>query len=581
MDDQLPHQLQTGTTKGPRAHPSRLVIEKGEHAGMVFPLRDAVVSIGRGPENTIQIIDARMSRNHSLIVFNDGAWFVRDQGSKNGTVLNNELIANDRALTHGDSVQIGDTVFVFEQEQRRLVDATGHHSTGLRVMEDDGVVQASAVFNLRDQFPDLTQIGGRAPGSSGDAERLSILYQVADMMSSILDLDVLLDHLVDLIQRYLEPDRVGILLYDEHFDIMLPKVIRRPVDSTEDIVISNAIITRAVTEQAAVLVTDAPHDLRFKASDSVAIQRIQSAICAPLLYKNEGLGVLYLDRRRPLLHYKEEDLKLVALIAHEAALAIANSRLHQRLLEQHAHERELQIARSIQEHLLPREMPELPGFEIAGLSHAAKSVGGDYFDVITLRDGRVLLVIADVSGKGVPAAILLASVRAAVQVESRDLTPGTLMTLVDRLNHMICRDSANNMFVTMLLAILDPATRELTYCNAGHVHPMLRHPDGQITSLETGGCFLGIMPGMPFEEGRVTLPLDSVLLMYTDGVTDTMNEQREMFGTQRLVDSYHAHYRLSAPEFCKRIDAVAGEFRKTADAFDDFTLLVLKILAAN
>jgi sigma-B regulation protein RsbU (phosphoserine phosphatase) len=110
---------------------------------------------------------------------------------------------------------------------------------------------------------------------------------------------------------------------------------------------------------------------------------------------------------------------------------------------------------------------------------------------------------------------------------------------------------------------------------------MLRHPDGQITSLETGGCFLGIMPGMPFEEGRVTLPLDSVLLMYTDGVTDTMNEQREMFGTQRLVDSYHAHYRLSAPEFCKRIDAVAGEFRKTADAFDDFTLLVLKILAAN
>ena len=158
--------------------------------------------------------------------------------------------------------------------------------------------------------------------------------------------------------------------------MLVPKVIRRPDGEEDDIILSNSIVTQAVEERVAVLVSDAPHDLRFQASESIVIHRIHSAICAPLFYKGEVLGVLYLDRRSPAKNYQENDLKLVAGIAKQAAQAIANARLHRRLLLQHVQDRELHIARNIQENLLPRTIPEPPGFQIAGLCRPARQVGG-------------------------------------------------------------------------------------------------------------------------------------------------------------------------------------------------------------
>jgi serine phosphatase RsbU (regulator of sigma subunit) len=551
----------------------RLVVESGEQEGMIFPLRETVVSIGRGPDNTIQIIDTRLSRNHTMMILNDSTWFLRDLKSKNGTLINGEKIEGDRPLAHGDRIQAGDSAFVFEQESAADTGAAG----GLRVSEDEGLVTASHVLEMG-KSPDTQPPG--TPLSADDAKRLSILYRVAEMNSSTLNLDELLDKILDLIQEFLAPDRAGVLLYDEQYDILLPKVIRRPPDSTDDIVISNTIISQAINQQVAILVGDAPRDYRFSASDSIVIQRIHSAMCVPLIYKEEVLGVLYLDRRRPAENYQQSDLKLVVGIANQSSLAIANSRLHYRLLDQHARERELEIAREIQMRLLPTEMPRIPGFQIHGLSEPARMVGGDYFDMIPLSDGRYVIAVADVSGKGVPAAILLASVRAAVQVEVRGIAQTGLRELVDRLNQMICRDTGNSMFVTMVIAILDPVTRTLTYCNAGHVHPLLLRPSGAIESLETGGCLLGVMPGEAYEIGEVTLEPGARLIAYSDGVTDMMNPDQEMFGIGRLLEWLREHGGLSAEETCRRLESATRDFRQGAEPFDDFTLLVLRALDA-
>jgi serine phosphatase RsbU (regulator of sigma subunit) len=565
------------------SNPSRLVIETGENEGMIFPLRESVVSIGRGPDNAIQIIDSHMSRNHTLLILNEGRWFARDLDSKNGTQVNGELTRGDQPLAHGDKLLIGETSFIYEQEPLKARVGADTHSgatTGLRVLKDENeAFVASQLVKLRGELgreDELSSTGFSVP--TRDTERLNALYQVADMISATLDQDELLERVLDVIERFLAPDRAGVLLYDKQYDILLPKIIRRPADTHDDIIISHSIITQAVAEQSAVLVSDAPRDQRFKASDSVVGQRIHCAICAPLICKDEVLGVLYLDRRRPENKYGENDLKLVAGIANQAALAIANSQMHRLLLEQHAQERELEIARSIQQNLLPKSIPNPPGFEISGLSHPARMVGGDYYDVIPLSDGRYVLAIADVSGKGVPAALLIAALRAAVQIEVRAVgSADELVAVVDRLNQMIFRDTNGNMFVTMVLALLDPIESTLTYCNAGHVHPLLCHADGAVESLDTGGCFLGIMPGLAYEHGVVELTPGALLTMYSDGVTDTMNEEQELFGLQRLIDTLITSVEESAEGICCRLDELAGAFRKNAEPFDDFTLLVLKV----
>lgn len=541
---------------------------------MVFPLRETMVSVGRGPDNTIQIIDTRMSRRHMLLLHNAGHWFVRDLGSKNGVIVNGQQVTDEHLLAPGDRIEVGDTIMRFEHETEGAGPADVQPS--MRVQADLDELTPSEVLKLRTGEGDAEDVSPIFGLSPRDDQRLGILYQVAEMTISVLDQDELLDKLIDLIQRFLEPHRAGILLYDEKYEILLPKVIRRPPDSTEDIIISNSIIDKAVTEQAAVLVSDAPSDRRFRASDSIALQRIHSAICTPLVYKGEVLGVLYLDRRRPSESFTPRDLKLVAGIANQAALTIANARLHRRLLAKHAQERELEIARSIQEKLLPREMPELPGYRISGMSRPARIVGGDYFDVITLADGRVMLVVADVSGKGVPAAILLAAVRAAVRVEATRFGNGDLSSFVGRLNDMTYRDTSSNMFVTMVIAVLDPRKRQLTYCNAGHTQPILCARDGHMRTLDIGGCLLGVMPGANYECETLELESGTTVIMYSDGVTDTLNQAGDAYGAQQLSDVIASNRHRPAGELCLAINESVEQFQGDAEPFDDVTLLVLQ-----
>ncbi|MCE5230973.1 SpoIIE family protein phosphatase [bacterium] len=560
------------TPKASRAHRSRLVIETGEQVGMIFPLSGPQVTIGRGPDNQIQIIDPRMSRNHTLLVLRDDGWYIRDRGSKNGSLLNAKLVEAEAHLTPGDRIQIGETIFVFERDGEYGADSTG---TGMRVCQDHEPVIPRHIVKLSSED---TPVAPRLVVRSDDAERLSIIYKVMDLTSTLLDVDELMERVVELIEQSLEPDRVGILLYDQEHAVLLPKLIRRPASSNEDIIISNSIISQAISDQVALLVGDASTDNRFNIAESIATQQIHSAICAPLMYKNTAQGVIYLDRRRTAQGYTEDDLRLVGGIANQTSIALANSQLHRQLLEQHAHDRELAIARTIQEHLLPRAMPEISGFEIFGFNRPARMVGGDYFDVIPLPDGRMVLAVADVSGKGVPAAILLAEMRTAVQLEMRGLVDNHLCDLMERLNQLICRDSTDNMFVTLMLGVLDPAERRFTYCNAGHVYPLLRAGDGRITTLETGGCLLGVIPGAVYEQDVVDLPPGTMLLIYSDGVTDTMNGQNECFGTQRLIDMFGLLGNQSAEQICRRIDEAALDFSSGTEPFDDFTLLVTKSL---
>lgn len=559
-----------------RTPPCRLVVERGDHPGMIYSLRGSVVTVGRGPENTIQIIDTRISRFHIRFELTNGHWTLRDLQSRNGTQVNGKPIATTVRLIPGDTIQLGNTTLLFERDpESNPADTHSGSSAGVRLAPDDTGLKRSHVIEIPDE--DTEKEISKVVSVPKDTEaRLKSIYQVGKLIQSLLDVDELLNKVMETVCHVLQPTYACIFLRDVKHDILIPKVIHRPEGSTEELIISGTIIQQAMEDKVAVIMEDSQRDKRFKGSDSVAVQRIRSAICAPLISKGEVVGALYFDRRGAEGGYNDSDLEWAVGVANQAALGISVATLHNEMVVKHQRERELEIARSIQMNLLPKAMPKIPGFEFGGLSEPARAVGGDYFDILELPTGDIALAIADVSGKGVPSALLLASVRAALRIESRSLPEDGIIEVMSRLNEIVCQETMSNMFVTMVAGYFEPETRRLTYVNAGHVYPILRHPDGTLVNLESGGSFLGIMPGIDFEKESIKVPDGSLIVFISDGVTDALNAENEIFGNDRLLEFIEKNADMPAQAFCDKLLATVREFTGATEQFDDFTVMVLK-----
>ena len=363
----------------------RLIVESGSDAGMVYTLRDEAVTIGRSASCTIQMADKRASRHHTVLRMQRNSYVAEDLGSKNGTLLNEDPLVGRVLLKSGDRLQVGDTVLVFEREMDsdsfNAVDVSG--SGRVRMVKEE-------ISQSREERRMESSTGASAMPEPVEAgvlrdpfERLKVLYQVADSIRSILNTEELLEHILEILWRVVKPTRGVILLVDEAENILEPVVVRSNSGDNEEITISQGIVERAMSEQVAILVSDAVSDLRFSANESVALSRIRSAICAPLVVKDEVLGVIYVDTQElDLVSYTNDELELLSGIANQAALAISNARLYQQSLQQQALDRELEIARNIQTNLLPKMFPHTPGVDMAAMSLPARKVGGDFYDFI-------------------------------------------------------------------------------------------------------------------------------------------------------------------------------------------------------
>ena len=557
----------------------RLIVESGSDAGMVYILRDEAVTIGRSASCTIQLADKRASRHHTVLRMQRNSYVGEDLGSKNGTLLNEDPLVGRVLLKSGDRLQVGDTVLVFEREHDsdsfNAVDVSG--SGRVRMVKEE--ISAS-----REERRMESSTGSAVMPEPVDAgvlrdpfERLKVLYQVADSIRSILNTEELLEHILEILWRVVKPTRGVILLVDQEENVLEPVVVRSNSGDNEEITISQGIVERAMSEQVAILVSDAVSDLRFSANESVAISRIRSAICAPLVVKEEVLGVIYVDTQElDLVSYTNDELELLSGIANQAALAISNARLYKQSLQQEALDRELEIARNIQTNLLPKMFPHTPGVEMAAMSLPARKVGGDFYDFIRLEDGRIAIVVADVSGKGVAAAILTATIRASVRMETHLGGRHGVAGVVAAVNRWTCRDASNNMFATMFYGVLNPTDMSFEFTNAGHVYPVIFRANGDIIPLETGGCFLGIMELVDYQSDFVTFAPGDMLVIYTDGVTDSHNADDEVFGLDRLMEVARNNREKNAVEIRDAIHAATLQFRGQHEQFDDLTLLVAK-----
>jgi sigma-B regulation protein RsbU (phosphoserine phosphatase) len=288
------------------------------------------------------------------------------------------------------------------------------------------------------------------------------------------------------------------------------------------------------------------------------------------------LGVLAVadkeSRDGRVLDFTPTDARLLSLFANQAAAAIETARLHREALEKERIERELELAATIQRQILPRELPEVPGLEIAARNRPTRQVGGDYFDLFPLSGGRLAFVVADVSGKGVPAALLVSTVHAAIHLQIEDAK--TVADLIGRLDRHLQRYAATRKFLTAFFGLLDTSSGTLRYVSAGHNPALLRRRSGEIELLKATGVPLGMFPNASWKEESVALEQGDLLCVYTDGVSEALNAADEEFGLERLE-------RLLAPEapvedLCRSVFDAVEAFAADVPQYDDQTLLLVR-----
>jgi serine phosphatase RsbU (regulator of sigma subunit) len=300
-------------------------------------------------------------------------------------------------------------------------------------------------------------------------------------------------------------------------------------------------------------------------------------LAVPLQTDDRVIGLIYLDSPHFVHEFTKDDLNLLTVMANVAAIRIEHTRLAEVEQAERALARDLQQAAVIQQGLLPTSAPVVPGVDLAGYNAACRTVGGDYYDFISYPDGRVAMLVGDVAGKGMPAALLMSSLQARVQVLFDD--PTNLAALVTRLNRIITTNCPSNRFISFFIAVLDPKTNELAYVNAGHNPPLLVHKDGTLQKLEGTGLILGILPIAQYEQQTCRLEPGDVVVLFSDGVTEaTRPDVDEEFGEDRLAQALAELKDDSARSIIESINQRVFDFTRGAPPADDITLVVAKRL---
>ncbi|MCI0621300.1 MAG: SpoIIE family protein phosphatase [Acidobacteria bacterium] len=414
---------------------------------------------------------------------------------------------------------------------------------------------------------------------SEQAERLSLeeekLAEVSRRISASLDLDELLDVIIDALRSLVPYDAAGIYLLDKKSQEIQRMVVYGYEISVEQNEILNVgrAAREMVSQQGIAVIL---HDLQQHPAFLNARSAARSAMAAPILSNNRIIGVFTLESDEQDV-YTRSDLALFEKFTQQVALSIEKAQLYRALLDKKRLEQELSIAREIQLSFLPAKPPQLNGFEVAGLNIPSRLVSGDYYDFIRIVDGQWGLVVGDVSGKGIPSSLIMASFRASLLAEIRNNY--AIRTIMAKVNQLLWESTDDHQFVTAFYGVLDEKRRILTYCNAGHNPVILIRADGSALRLETGGLILGAFSDSVYWENFVQILPDDLLLLYTDGVTEIYNHAEEEYGVDRLQTLATVNRQRSAKEITQLVKDEILDFAADKTPQDDFTLVVLKALA--
>lgn len=588
-----------------------ITLEDGQRR--LFALDVPVVTIGRSVDNVLEIPDPNMSRRHCVIERRDtGEVILTDCNSSNGTRVNQERVISHELRT-GDEIEVGSTRMRFAMSRDELDFTVGDPGLapppppplaplpGRDGGQDPDLVTRAVT---RITSPLLEALPGRRRGDAGRAgaapaarggqsdpakaeaavlaherDDLRKLLEIIKRLNQVHDLRKLLEAIIDAAIELMAAERgFLILLADGKMKIEIARNLARGSIQDAASQLSTQVCREVIETGEAVLTTNAQADSRYGRYKSVVGLKLRSILCVPFRIKDETFGTVYLDAAE-VGAFSARDIALLEAFSDQAALAIENARLLQLARQQERMEQELRIASQIQRKLLPRKLPDVPGLEAYGWMHSAKEVGGDYYDFVPAADGRSLFFcIGDVSGKGVPAGLVMASARSALRSLVERGVDST-RDIVISLNRLLCEDLDQEMFLSFVLMRYEAGQGTIRYTGAGHENLLVwRGASRKVEVQKTGGMVLGITTRMEdaIEEQELHLAPGDGLVLYTDGVTEQQDEPGEQYQVERLQAAIERHGALRPKE---ALHAILGEvlrFKGKAAQRDDITLVVLK-----
>jgi hypothetical protein len=479
--------------------------------------------LGRSSLNELSFpADSGLSREHLAFENTADGWMVRDAGSRNGTRINGARLTAVARLTHGDRITAGHLTIRYAAQGQAKESGT---EDVVFVAQEPALSTPAVSVDLKSALEKSTDVVGQP--KLGNLH-LGALVRAGRELAGHSSLENLFELILDLSVDAVKASR-GVVMTREPDDTLKTRAIRG-----EGLRISTTIRDRVLEQKTSLLVRDAILDQDFAAHESIVAQQIRSFLAVPLQTGEQVIGLIYLDSPQLIRDFTLEDLNLVTVMANIAAIRIEHARLVEAEHAKKLLDRELERAAEIQRRLLPAKAPDVEGFDLAGYNAPCRTVGGDYYDFLRYPDQQIGLFIADVSGKGMPAALLMSSLQARIQVLFQE--PGRLAEQVSRLTRITAANCPGNCFITLFTAILDPTTGRMEYCNAGHNPPLLIHKSDEVEQLGASGLVVGIMADATYEERTCVLAPGDVLLLFSDGLTEASNpDSGEEFGEERLI----------------------------------------------
>ncbi|HTH50355.1 MAG TPA: GAF domain-containing SpoIIE family protein phosphatase, partial [Pyrinomonadaceae bacterium] len=406
---------------------------------------------------------------------------------------------------------------------------------------------------------------------------LGLISKVGVALLSSNTLDETLDQVASLVFEAVPAERVIIMLRSEQtpgeMDIKVARM-RGQDEPLQEVRLSRAIMTEVVENGKSVLTSDAQQDPRFQ-SQTIVLQGIRSVLAVPLaVSETHVFGLVYADSPTHEASFSTEHLDILTTLASVASIRVENASLLEARIERERMERELELATEIQQRFQPSSPPTVAGYEFQGISFSCYEIGGDYYDFIEREDGKMIIALGDVSGKGTAAALLMSSVHASIHAQIS--AKRTLGETIHSTNEYLVENTPANRFVTMFIGELDPETGVLTYINAGHNPPIVARGDGRVEQLDSGGLPLGLMPYSEYQPDTVTLTPGDAIVVYSDGVSEANNLNADEFGMDRLKTVIQSNVSRPASAIRDRIESALSDFTGTAPANDDITLVIVK-----
>jgi phosphoserine phosphatase RsbU/P len=545
-----------------------LLISGPEGSSKVVELRNDKVSLGRAGDNDLAYPDDPwLSRYHLCFEREQENWLVKDCASRNGTIVNSATLKAPQRIKPGDRIYAGHLVI----DVRESAEMSGKTVVSFVPQEHGRTTKESTIVRSLDEV--LSRAGAADAHDRASALNtgrvVRALIRAGQELAAHRPLDQLFGLILELALSAVEAKR-GVILTLENDELLVR------ASKGDEFFISTTIRDRVLREKRSLMISDAQSDEALRQQKSIVVQRVRSMMAVPLQAADRVIGLTYVDNGSVIRPFSVEDLELLTVMANVAAIRIENARLAAIEEAEKLRQIELDQASELQQGLLPEEAPRYEGYDLAGYNLACRTVGGDYYDFLPYRDGRVGLVVGDVSGKGMPAALMMSSLQARVQMLlETNPDPASALKI---LNRNLAERCPLGKFITFFYGLLDPKTGVLQYSNAGHNYPLLVRADGQVEQLLAKGMVLGLDPSINYEQRETTLGCGDLLVLYSDGVTEARNENIEEFGEDRLAQFLISKRSHACSETLEALVDYVRVWHGSSSFDDDFTAVLVRRL---